>query len=207
MHGEPAAKLMERGRMLVREAETKDERDEMIAYLMGVACHFSLDNRVHAYVNAEEKRTGITHAEIETELERRLLEREHMRPLHSNLTCHLKITAQTVRASSRLFDEDPIKVAKAIMSFRTMNRLFINSSERTKRLCCFLLRFTGSYGVIHGMFMRKQPTPGCEAITDHLEREFNEAVPKGAELLSDLLTYLRGKGPMPEIFQGNFNGE
>ena len=67
-----------------------------------------------------------------------------MRPLHSNLTCHLKITAQTVRASSRLFDEDPIKVAKAIMSFRTMNRLFINSSERTKRLCCFLLRFTGS---------------------------------------------------------------
>ena len=34
MHGEPAAKLMERGRMLVREAETKDERDEMIAYLI-----------------------------------------------------------------------------------------------------------------------------------------------------------------------------
>ena len=65
MHGEPAAKLMERGRMLVREAETKDERDEMIAYLMGVACHFCLDNRVHAYVNAEEKRTGITHAEID----------------------------------------------------------------------------------------------------------------------------------------------
>ena len=130
-----------------------------------------------------------------------------MRPLHSNLTCHLKITAQTVRASSRLFDEDPIKVAKAIMSFRTMNRLFINSSEWTKRFCCFLLRFTGCYGVIHGMFMRKQPTPGCESITDHLESEFHEAVPVGAELLSDLFTYLRGKGPMPEPFYGNFNGE
>jgi len=25
--------------------------------------------------------------------------------------------------------------------------------------------------------------------------------------LSDLLTYLRGKGPMPEAFQGTFNGE
>ena len=206
-HGEPAAKLFERGKMLVHEAETRDERDEMIAYLMGVACHFCLDNRVHAYVNAEEKRTGITHAEIETELERRLLEREHMRPLHSNLTCHLKITAQTLRASSRLFDEDPIKVAKAIMSFRTMNRLFINSSEWTKRFCCFLLRFTGCYGVIHGMFMRKQPTPGCESITDHLESEFHEAVPVEAELLSDLFTYLRGKGPMPELFYGNFNGE
>ena len=41
---------------------------------------------------------------------------------------------------------DPIKVAKAIMSFRTMNRLFINSSEWTKRFCCFLLRFTGCWG-------------------------------------------------------------
>lgn len=40
MHGEPAAKLMERGRMLVREAETKDERDEMIAYLMGCCLPF-----------------------------------------------------------------------------------------------------------------------------------------------------------------------
>ena len=103
MHGEPAAKLMERGRMLVREAETKDERDEMIAYRMGVACHFCLDNRVHAYVNAEEKRTGITHAEIETELERRLLEREHMRPRHSKRTCHLKISGQTGCAASNRF--------------------------------------------------------------------------------------------------------
>ena len=93
------------------------------------------------------------------------------------------------------------------MSFRTMNRLIINSSEWTKRFCCFLLRFTGCYGVIHGMFMRKQPPPGCESITDHLESEFHEAVPVGAELLSDLFTYLRGKGPMPELFYGNFNGE
>ena len=42
-------KAFERGKMLVHEAETRDERDEMIAYLMGVACHFCLDNRVHAY--------------------------------------------------------------------------------------------------------------------------------------------------------------
>ncbi len=153
MHGEPAAKLMERGRMLVREAETKDERrDDRVSH--GCCLPFLSRQPRPRLRERRGKRTGITHAEIETELERRLLEREHMRPLHSNLTCHLKITAQTVRASSRLFDEDPIKVAKAIMSFRTMNRLFINSSERTKRFCCFLLRFTGSYGVIHGMFMR-----------------------------------------------------
>lgn len=35
-HGEPAAKLFERGKMLVHEAETRDERDEMIAYLMAL---------------------------------------------------------------------------------------------------------------------------------------------------------------------------
>lgn len=36
MHEEPAAKLFERGKMLVHEAETRDERDEMIAYLMAL---------------------------------------------------------------------------------------------------------------------------------------------------------------------------
>ena len=62
----------------------------MIAYLMGVACHFCLDNRVHAYVNAEEKRTGITHAEIETELERRLLGGNICARCTRTLTCHFK---------------------------------------------------------------------------------------------------------------------
>ena len=90
------------------------------------------------------------------------------------------------------------------MSFRTMNRLFINSSERTKRLCCFLLRFTGSYGVIHGMFMRKQPTPGCEAITDYLEREFHEAVPKGAEPFERSAYIPEGKRTDAGSFSGNF---
>ena len=41
MHGEPAAKLMERGRMLVREAETKDERDGVRTETFGAGTYAS----------------------------------------------------------------------------------------------------------------------------------------------------------------------
>ena len=148
MHGKAAAKLMERGRMLVREAEAKDERDEMIAYLMGVACHFCLDNRVHAYVNADGEADGITHAEIETGVRTETFgagtyASAAFEP-HLPFKDHSPDRAGLIKA----FDEDPIKVAKAIMSFRTMNRLLstrVRGRKGSAASSCVLQEAMGSF--------------------------------------------------------------
>ena len=62
--------------------------------------------------------------------------------------------------------------------------------------------------MIHGMFMRKQPTPGCGV--DHrpsLRAEFHEAVPSGGAL-SDLFTLPERKGTgCRNCFTETFNGE
>ena len=156
----------------------KDERDEMIAYLMGVACHFCLGQPgPRLRERGGEADRDHPRGDRDGAGDGRLLEREHMRPLHSNLTCHLKITAQTVRASSRLFDEDPDQGGKGDHELSD-HEPAVHQLERDGRSgsAASCLRFTGCYGVIHGMFMRKQPTPGCEA--DH--RPSGERIPRGS---------------------------
>lgn len=207
MHMEPAARLFETGREEIRKAADRKERDALTAFLLGISCHYALDHSLHGYINRQEKRTGITHAEIETELERRLLMRENMRPLHSNLTCHLRNTKQTRMAASRIFHEDMGIISECITSYRTMNRLFINSKEPTKKLVCMILKLTGNYGTIHGMLMRREPHHDDTAMTDYLEQKFFETVPYGAKLADGLYRYLVGTGPLPEEFNGNFNGD
>ena len=207
LHREAASGIFQEGRKEILKAANREERNALMAYLLGISCHYALDHSLHGYINRKESETGITHAQIETELERRLLTRENMRPLHSNLTCHLKNTKQTRMAASRIFKEDMGVISEAIASFRTMNRLFINSSETTKKAVCAVLKLTGNYSTIYGMLMRKNPVPGCGEMTDYLEQHFFEAVPYGAKLAEGLYRYLNGHGPLPEEFGGNFNGE
>lgn len=206
LHAEPAAVLFAHGLEEFRRANGW-EKDAICAYLLGVACHFSLDNALHGYINAKAASTKLSHADIETELDRRLISREHMDPLKTNVTCHLKNTMRTRMAASRVLGEKPNVISKCIVSFKLINRLFVNSGEFTKRMVRSAMRFSGSYGEVQGMIMRRTPVAGCGEITDYLERRFFKEIPEGAELLEEVWKYLWYRGPVPERFSGNFNGE
>ena len=69
MHKEPAFGFFQKG---IREFEISPS-PQLASYLFGFACHFMLDSTCHGYVGRFEKQTGISHAEIETELDRYLM--------------------------------------------------------------------------------------------------------------------------------------
>ena len=66
MHERPAAEFFQRAAMLYR---TSDAPDALRAYLYGFICHFALDSTCHPYIEKMEHDSGLSHAEIETELE------------------------------------------------------------------------------------------------------------------------------------------
>ena len=69
MHKEPAFGFFQKG---IREFEISPS-PQLASYLFGFACHFMLDSTCHGYVGRFAKKTGISHAEIETELDRYLM--------------------------------------------------------------------------------------------------------------------------------------
>lgn len=207
LHEAPAAGIFNRGLTLMGQETDRKAKECMKAYLLGFACHYALDHSLHTDINRLDRETPFTHGEIETELERRLLVREQKVPLRTSLTCHVKNTKETRMAAASLLILDEPTAGEAILSFKTVNRVFINASEPVKEGICLLLKAAGKYEEIHGMIMRKTPVLGLSATTDRLEREFYGAIPFGVMLLENLFDGMETGTPLTQEFNGNFEGE
>lgn len=67
-----------------------DSRPEMLAYLLGVVCHFTLDAACHGYVERKIQASGESHTKIETEFDRYLMVANGLDPLRHRLTGHIQ---------------------------------------------------------------------------------------------------------------------
>lgn len=203
MHWEIARDFFEDGVEKIEGTERRWERDAMKAYLLGFVCHFALDSSLHGFVNRMDRDSAFSHAEIETELDRRLLIREGKDPLHTDLTFHVKDNKIVRMASGRILDLDEEAMSKAIRSMKLASRLFINTRERFKR---FLSRFLmmKEMDSLRGMIMHEDPLEGCEEITGQLEKKFYEAIPVGEKLVTSLWQSLEKKMPLTERFDQNY---
>ena len=205
-HGRPAAEIFAHGLEVMRSTEDAEEKRAIQAYLLGFACHFALDHSLHGDVNSLDENTEYTHAEIETELDRRLLTRAEMEPVRANTVCHIKNTKMTRFVAGKVLKEDERQICEAIASFCAINRLFVNSEEFFKRFIGVVMKAVGCYDKFGGMIMRKQETAGLEEVTDLLEEKFDKAAPYGAKLLEGLYASMKKRDSLPDAFWGNFEG-
>lgn len=206
-HERPAMEIFAHGLQVMRMAESDEERTAIRAYLLGMACHFALDHRLHGNVNRIEQETGYTHAQIETELDRRLLIGAEMDPVRAYTACHLKNTAMTRLAVMKVLKEEEHTAKEAIFSFKTITRLFINSEEWFKKLIGLIMKAAGCYDKYYGMVMKRNSEAGLKEATDELERQFVSAVPFGVKLIEGLYASMTKRESLPAAFGGNFDGQ
>ena len=75
------------------------------AYLYGFICHFALDHSCHGYIEEKIQKSGVTHAEIEVEFDRMLLEKHGHNPITSHLTNHIPTDATCAGVIAEFFPE------------------------------------------------------------------------------------------------------
>ncbi|MBR6614825.1 MAG: zinc dependent phospholipase C family protein [Lachnospiraceae bacterium] len=206
-HERPAAELFAHGLEVMRHEKDEKKRNALMAYLLGVSCHFSLDHSLHGEVNRQKEETGFTHAEIETELDRRLLIRAEMEPVRAYTACHLNNTDMTRFVVMHILKEGEAEAKEAIFSFKLITRLFINTGEWFKRFLGCLMKKLGCYEKYYGMVMKQTPLKGLEPTTDLLEQMFLRAVPFGVEMAEGLYSSMKKQDLLPNAFWGNFEGQ
>lgn len=205
-HARPAMEIFAHGVEVMRNTEDPKKKGAIQAYLLGVACHFALDHSLHGEIGRLERETGFTHAEIETELDRRLLIGAEMEPVRSYTACHLKNTEMTRYAVMKVFKEDEKVSGESIFTFKTMERLFINTGEFFKKFVGFVMKRLGCYDKYFGMVMKKDPMAGLDETTELLENMFFEAVPFGVKVVNGLYDSMKKRDPLPSAFYGDFEG-
>ncbi|MGN1181555.1 MAG: hypothetical protein ACI4SR_01000, partial [Faecalibacillus sp.] len=77
--------------MNAKDIISKNQDEAYIVYVYGFITHFVLDHACHHYIGQMEKELQMTHSEIESELDRKLLVNNHLDPLKTDLTAHIHV--------------------------------------------------------------------------------------------------------------------
>lgn len=181
MHRETAASFFADCRAYCRETEDA----EALAYVTGFVCHYMLDSSCHAYIAKYMEKTGAAHDEIETELDRALMERMGRNPFWYKPAAHLKAGKPCVRAIAAVLGLPEKTVKKCIRSLRFYTGLTVCHTVVKRRFLLRILKLCGVWDAMQGHVMRRKPLKKCMESTETLFGLMKLAVPETVTVIED----------------------
>ncbi len=205
LHQLPGRYFFENAARVIR---MKEEREAFYAYAYGFICHFALDVYCHGYINEKIEASGISHAEIEAELDRELMVRNGLNPISQKVTGHLAPSLERACVIKEFFpnvDEKQIlKTMKDMVFYLDM----LTAPSKTKRgMILTLLKASGHYESMHGLIINYEKNPLCEDSTKKLLLLYGEAVESAARLIEEFRACVEEQVLLQDIYLYNFNSQ
>ena len=175
------------------------------AYLFGFLCHFALDSNCHPYVEHMVRKTGISHSEIEAELDRDLMIRDGLNPMTCRPTSHLRARSFYGNIIARFFPG--ITSRQVVASIRYMKiccNLLAPSGEKLRFLTRHLMKGGHIPATFQDMVIKERPNPACAPIVRELERRYKKAVQDAAELIVNFKDHTEQGAPLDKRLEHTF---
>lgn len=202
MHDRSADEFFERAAAWIRGTQGKEAAT---AYVYGFICHFALDSECHGYIEKMIHASGISHSEIEMELDRLLLTEDSIDPVAYLGTKHIHPTQGNAEVIAPFFEGVTAQeVKRALSSMITCHKLLLASNPAKRKLLFGGMKLVGKYDSLHGMVMSETPNPLCRDYCLLLKKQFAQAVPLAAELITSFQKFLDSGGELPERFGQTF---
>ena len=206
MHNERAAGFFEQSMALARE--TNDEA--LLAYLLGFGCHYLLDSVCHPYVDAVDAKGRVSHALLEIEFDRVLMEREGKDPRHfypSDAIVPKYSYAQVIHEANPAVSPLNTWISLHMMKWFT-NALVCNDNGRKRRVLGKIAAYfgEGSRRFIVDHFMRKEPAAECQSVLGELDRLYQKAIAETPVYLEELYGLFKTSAPLCERWDRTYNG-
>jgi len=174
------------------------------AYLYGLLCHYCLDTVCHPYVRQVAERGEVTHAQLETEFERLLLETDGKVPAVSqDLSQHIRLTPGECETVARFYPPASGKTIKAaVVSMAFFVRL-LAAPEGVRRNV-----LKKGMGVVarnfSGMLMADKPLPLSAPYLPELMEKYRQAAEQFPEMLAQLQAHMTYSAPFGQEFADSF---
>ena len=174
------------------------------AYLYGALCHYVLDSSLHPFISLTADECGVSTLELETELDRYLLELDHKLPANGQmLTQHLKLTEGECETVASFYPPANAKtVQKALNSTVSLTRLLMNPVGVRGAVAKATVSLLGKPA--KGMLMTAKPNPGCSHLDGALLELYNEAMNRFPDYLNQIQAHLTYNAPLDETFDRTF---
>lgn len=204
-HSRAGAEFFERAAQVIGKHKDTEEREEYLAYVYGVICHFALDVTCHGYIDRRIEESGITHTEIEVEFDRELMLMDGLDPLRQELTGHIVPSLENAKVIREFYPAATVEqVQESLESMIFHNHLLITPSKGKRWLVCALLKATGNYKEMHGLMVNYEKNPDCEMSTKNLSGLYQNAKELAIRLILEYGDYLENKKPLDEIYRYTF---
>ncbi len=161
------------------------------AYIFGFLCHFALDSNCHPYIERMVREMGISHSEIEAELDRDFMIRDGLDPMTCRPTHHLRANMFYGVIIAKFFPHiAPRQIVASIRSMRFCCNMLAPSGKRLRFFVVRFLRGTPFPATVREMIIKEKPNPACAPITRELERRYKKAVVNAAELIVNFMKHV-----------------
>jgi len=213
MHGRPGKEFFEpAARILGKSYRRRPGKaccsfltSSKYAYLFGFLCHFALDSRCHPYVERMVRETGISHSEIEAELDRDLMIRDGLDPMVCRPTTHLRPKVFYGSIIAGFFpDITPGQIVTSIRSMRFCCNLLAPSGQKLRFIALRLLKRTPLPSTVREMIIKEHPNPACAPITRELEHRYRKAIRDAAELIVNFMDHVEYGAPLDNRLDHTF---
>ena len=174
------------------------------AYLYGVLCHYVLDSTMHPFISLTAGECGVTTLEIETELDRYLLELDgKLPPNGQKLTQHLKLTEGECETVASFYPPATEKtVRKALQSTVMLTRLLMNPTGLGGAVAKATVNLLGKPA--SGMLMTAKANPACAHLDGPLLELYEEALVRFPDYLTQIQAHLTYNAILDEDFDRPF---
>lgn len=205
IHAEAGIKFF---RPAAKEIMRREFSTAYLAYIYGVICHFALDRECHGYIDKKISESGVSHAEIEVEFDRRLMIHDGINPITHILTGHIhpnKKSARVIRCFYSGVSADCIY--RSMQSYIFYNRLLLAPYPLKRKLIYRILRISGHYDEMHGLIVNYKANPKCKDSNKELALRYGRALNKAVMLIGEFEESARGIKPWNDLYNYTFGSE
>lgn len=201
VHNELAAVFFENAIQRYHENPSK----ELASYILGFGCHYILDSVCHPYVWDYVEKSGISHAEIETEMDRYYMIREGKDPFTYLPAVSICQTRKGNEVISSVFNGiTPGEIKQSLTGMKFYVGLLVCKSKYKRRLLLTLLKIVGCYDSMEGQIFRETIKDGCKESTKMLASLYNQALEEAVPALINLYECLHDEQILSERFNRDF---
>ena len=203
MHNETAAEFFKKARLIY--AENFDNKEAMLAYLLGFASHFALDYMCHSYVEAKIKHSKVSHTAIETSFDRHLMILDGLDPLSNDTTKHLKPTLYNAKIVARFFPSIKKNMMHKVLKSQVFYlRLLIAPNPLKRNSLLNVMKMAGVYNSLKDQLIPLKQNDKLKDSDLRLTKLKDKAKPLYVELADNLFGYLNGQSDLSPKFDKTF---
>ncbi|MGN1181290.1 MAG: zinc dependent phospholipase C family protein [Suilimivivens sp.] len=179
-----------------------------LSYVYGFICHFALDVTCHGYVDEKIAASGISHTEIEAELDRMLMGKDGYDPVSYRPTGHIVPSPENAQIIQAFFEGvDSTQVLGTLKGMVTYLNLLVAPSKAKRFLINTVLRLSGNYQNLHGLVINYKANSDCDDSTKELFRRYGEAKSLAVSLINEYKEYLDGRKDLNQIYNYTFGSK